>query len=269
MRWAALWVVVSLSLAQNTPSEEEIWKQFSDWLANAPASDSPKELQQSYVAHLKASGVPEAEAERQRAILLGQLRTRPDAWRVIFNGVYRNPNATFRTEPNALLVSAVEGVRPGRALDAGMGQGRNSVFLALKGWNVTGFDVSDEGIAVAQRNAAKAGVKLDARVQSHEHFDFGVSQGDLIVITYEPFPVTDPAYAAKLFRALRPGGLLVIESFASDSTAPVRRPVDIDPPKLKAALAEFELLKFEDREDVPDWDSQKTRLVRAVARKKK
>jgi hypothetical protein len=111
-------------------------------------------------------------------------------------------------------------------------------------------------------------VKLNALVQNHESFDFGVSQWDLIVITYEPFPVTESAYAAKLHRALRPGGLLVIESFASDSSAAMRRPVDIDPPKLKTALAEFELLKFEDLEDIPDWDSQKTRLVRAVARKR-
>jgi 2-polyprenyl-3-methyl-5-hydroxy-6-metoxy-1,4-benzoquinol methylase len=39
----------------------------------------------------------------------------------------------------------VEARKPGRALDIGMGQGRNSVFLALKGWDVTGFDISDEG----------------------------------------------------------------------------------------------------------------------------
>ena len=45
-----------------------------------------------------------------------------------------------------------------------MGQGRNSVFLARKGWNVTGFDVSDEGLAIACANAGKAGVKTSTPV---------------------------------------------------------------------------------------------------------
>jgi 2-polyprenyl-3-methyl-5-hydroxy-6-metoxy-1,4-benzoquinol methylase len=143
MRLPALCLFVSLCLAQNTPSEEEIWKQFSDWLAKAAPSDSPRELQASYLSHLQSAGVPQEEAERRRTVLFRQMRTRPDAWRVIFNGVYRNPNATFSTRPNALLIAAVEGLQTGRALDAGMGQGRNSVFLALKGWQVTGFDVSD------------------------------------------------------------------------------------------------------------------------------
>ena len=54
-----------------------------------------------------------------------------------------------------------------------MGQGRNAVYLASKGWDVTGFDFSDEGVAAARRAAAKAGVALQAVVQRHEDFDFG------------------------------------------------------------------------------------------------
>jgi 2-polyprenyl-3-methyl-5-hydroxy-6-metoxy-1,4-benzoquinol methylase len=38
-----------------------------------------------------------------------------------------------------------------KKLDMGMGQGRKSVFLAMKGWEVTGFDISDEGLAVARK----------------------------------------------------------------------------------------------------------------------
>ena len=57
--------------------------------------------------------------------------------------------------PTALLVSATKGRRPGKALDIGMGQGRNSIFLAQQGWKVTGFDPSDEGIHQAEERAAE------------------------------------------------------------------------------------------------------------------
>ena len=86
------------------------------------------------------------------------MRERPDAYRAMFNNIYRTDNPVFSTQPNALLVATIEQRKPGRALDIGIGQGRNSVFLALKGLDVTGFDASDEGIATAQRNATPAGV---------------------------------------------------------------------------------------------------------------
>ena len=76
---------------------------------------------------------------------------------------------------------------PGGRSTSGLGQGRNSVFLALKGWDVTGFDASDEGIAIAQRNAARAGVKINALRETEAAFDYGADQWDLIVFTYEPF----------------------------------------------------------------------------------
>lgn len=53
----------------------------------------------------------------------------------------------------ALLVSAVTGRRPGKALDFGMGQRRNSVLLALRGWDVTGFDPSGVAVRAAKASA--------------------------------------------------------------------------------------------------------------------
>ena len=115
------------------------------------------------------------------------MRERPDAYRAMFNNIYRTDNPVFSTQPNALLVATIEQRKPGRALDIGIGQGRNSVFLALKGWHVTGFDASDEGIATAQRNATRAGVKINAVRETEAAFDYGAGQWDLIVFTYEPF----------------------------------------------------------------------------------
>ena len=134
----------------------------------------------------------------------------------MFNNIYRTTKPGFATQPNALLVSTVEGRKRGRALDVGMGQGRNSIFLALKGWDVTGFDMSDEGIAVARKNAESAGVKLKAIRETEDAFDYGTGQWDLIVFMYEPFPVTSAAYVERLRQSMRPGGIIVIESFGEE-----------------------------------------------------
>src|SRR5262252_6980031 len=114
-------------------------------------------------------------------IIRRTMRERHDGWRIMFNNIYSSSTPGFVTQPNALLISTVEGRKPGRALDIGMGQGRNSVFLALKGWDVTGFDISDEGLAVAHKNAERAGVKLNAIRETDEAFDYGSDQWDMIV----------------------------------------------------------------------------------------
>src|SRR3954465_9369703 len=65
---------------------------------------------------------------------------------------------------NKFLAEAVKGRKPGTALDIGMGQGRNSLFLAALGWQVTGFDISEVGVKQAIAEAKKREGTLDARV---------------------------------------------------------------------------------------------------------
>ena len=94
-----------------------------------------------------------------------------------------------------------------------------------------------------------------------EHFRIGA-------LIYVPAAAHEGAAMSQLARALKPGGLLVIESFASDRTAQQRRPVDIAPAELKKALSDFEIVRFDDRQAVSEWDPQPTRLCRVIARKR-
>jgi SAM-dependent methyltransferase len=212
-----------------------------------------------------ALGLMEGEVDGYLTVVANNMRTRNDGWRVMFNNIYASGRAGFSTAPNALLMATVEGRNPGRALDVGMGEGRNTVFLALKGWDVTGFEISDEGVTIAQRNARAAGVNITTLLASNETFDLGQVQWDLIVATYAPFPLTTADYVQRLRGSLTSGGLVVVESFASDANAPGRRPVDIDPTDLRRAFDSFRILYFEDTVAMPDWTREKTRLVRLVA----
>ena len=193
---------------------------------------------------------------------------RGDWWPLLFDKVYASDRPNFSQDPSALLIEAIEGRPPGRALDVAMGQGRNALFLAQRGWSVTGFDVSEQGLSVARANAGKAGVPLRTVKSTFEEFDYGTGQWDLVALIYVPAGAHEGAAMARLARALKPGGLLVIESFASDRTSRGRRPVDIDPAELKAALSGFDLVRFDDRQAMSEWEPAPTRLCRVIARKR-
>src|SRR5262245_45685691 len=85
---------------------------------------------------------------------------------------------------NKFLAETVKGRTPGKALDIGMGQGRNSMFLAELGWEVTGFDISDVAVKQAQAEAQKRGLKIDAKVGDVDKFDYGKQKWDLVVGMY-------------------------------------------------------------------------------------
>jgi methylase of polypeptide subunit release factors len=148
----------------------------------------------------------------------------------------------------------VDGLAPGKALDFGMGQGRNAVFLATQGWKVTGFDPSDEAVRIARENAAKQGVPLNAVVASDDRFDLGTEQWDLIVMTFVRTPTK--ADVDKFWRALKPGGLVVYEDGADDDHT------------ILDAFHPFRIHFFEDVEDKGDWNPQVVnRHQRLVAEK--
>ncbi len=260
--------VLAFRLVGKAQSSDDLaWQRFLAWLKAAPPAAGPLEILQGYRASLTGAGGSPADAERALGVVLRLMRTRDDAWPLMFDRIYASATPNFDTRPNALLMAAIEGRVAGRALDIGMGQGRNAVALALRGWTVTGFDVSAEGLAVARAQAARAGVSITAIQESADRFALGRNQWDLVAVIYGPGVIAEAAYVTRLQRSLRPGGVVVVESFASDRDAAQRRPVDIDPADLRRAFAAFKILRFEDLRAVSDWDPQTTRLVRLVAQK--
>jgi 2-polyprenyl-3-methyl-5-hydroxy-6-metoxy-1,4-benzoquinol methylase len=190
-----------------------------------------------------------------------------------FDRIYSAETAPFNTRPNAFLVSVAGGLKPGKALDVAMGQGRNSLYLASQGWQVTGFDISAKGLQEAQAAAAKAGLKITTVKSGYEEFDFGSGQWDLIVFSYAWVPLADPALIGRVRASLRPGGLVVIEHPAEDPAKPVAErewppePTDGVNTLPKAWADGFRILRYEDTEDMCDWRNRKARILRLLARK--
>ena len=246
-------------------SDDTAWTDLLAWLRQADDLNDPAEVFRAYAKHLEAAGSPDPKAEL--GVVLRLMRTRPDAWPLMFDKIYRSAAPRFNPAPNALVRAAISGRPAGRALEVAMGQGRNAVAIAKAGWDVTGLDVSPEGLAIAAGEAARAGVPLRTVQAPFDRFDYGDAQWDLIAMIYGPGVIATKPFAARLIAALKPGGIVVVESFASPAAAQNRRPVDIDPMELLAAFDGCRIRRFEDTDDVTDWTPQTTSLVRLIAEK--
>lgn len=171
---------------------------------------------------------------------------------------------SFSRKPNLLLTQAVAGVKPGLALDVGMGQGRNAVWLASQGWQVTGFDVAGEGLRLAREQAAAQGVKIETVYAADRDFDFGQDRWDLIAFIYSPLRELE----ARAFAGLKPGGMVVAEAFGNAGD-PARASQDVyyGPGEMRALFekAGFRVIRYEEPVDTADYGLDKVPLVRLVA----
>jgi predicted O-methyltransferase YrrM len=249
-----LFLAIGTLFGQSTARDESNWTAFLEWLKAQPPNSKPADLINPYRDKLLRDGVPESEVNHRMELIWWGCYHRPDGVGPFWSKIFGGDKPIFTEQPNALLVSAIQGRKPGRALDFGMGQGRNAVFLAMQGWDDTGFDPAEEAVRIANRSAAGAGVKIHTVVARDDQFDLGAAQWDLIVVTY----VRDlTAHDAAIFkRALRPGGIVVYENGSSPGNE-----------VLKAFLG-FRIVRFENVEAVADWNREEKHLVQRLIAEK-
>jgi SAM-dependent methyltransferase len=208
-----------------------------------------------YHAKLIADGMEPAQADKALSIIA----SRDEA--VLYDPIFRGETPQYLATPNRLLTEAVRNRKPGKALDVGMGQGRNTIHLAKLGWQVTGFDVSKAGLDQAQKLAAKGGVKIQTIQVSDEEFDFGTNPWDLIAIIY---PI-EKRSIHRVRQALKPGGIVVVECGHKESGD---APFEYDSKELLKIFDGFRILKYEEVVAEHEWARKELRLVRLVAQKK-
>jgi SAM-dependent methyltransferase len=130
---------------------------------------------------------------------------------------YAGAEFEWTTRPNQCVTAELTGLAPGRALDLAAGEGRNSVWLAERGWRVTAVDFSRVGLDKGRRLASARGVD-QAGIEwiLADLCDYEPDQGsfDLVLVTY--FQVGAELRAAVLARAavaLAPGGRLLVVGY--------------------------------------------------------
>lgn len=185
-----------------------------------------------------------------------------DVQRDFWNMIYTDGTG-FSTDPNKLLVATVKGKKPGTALDIGMGQGRNSIFLAEHKWKVTGIDIADDGMLIAKQTAASKKLKLETIHADMTTWDYGTEKWDLVAMIYEG---GDPAVIEKVKAGLKHGGVFVLEFFTDKSETAKMMNMGVDPDAIAGMFKDgFTIVRDEVVDDIADWGLVKDQLLRFVA----
>lgn len=140
----------------------------------------------------------------------------PPAWEERYSG----DGSVWSGNANAQLVAEASSLTPGTALDVGCGEGGDVIWLAARGWSVTGADFSANGLSRAARHAEEAGVadhvtwwEVDARefVADGRSFD--------LVTTHFLHPPDGgmTEVARRLWDAVAPGGHLLVVGHAPNA----------------------------------------------------
>ena len=119
---------------------------------------------------------------------------------------------THRSEPAQFLTDNIELLPIGKVLDVAMGAGRNAIYLAKKGFEVEGIDISPEAVNTALETARKAEVAITAQVADLEKYRIKKDAYDVIIC----FNYLQHSLIPQIKDGLRKGGIIVYETFIVD-----------------------------------------------------
>jgi cyclopropane fatty-acyl-phospholipid synthase-like methyltransferase len=143
--------------------------------------------------------------------------------------IYRNMPADKipwnRPDPPQILVEAVESgkIKPCKAVDLGCGAGNQSIWLAKKGFKVTGIDISATAIKIAKNQAEAAGVDCRFLVRDllgdmsefNQTFEFALDWE----LLHHVFPDDRPKYIKNVHDILKPEGIFFNLGFSEKDTS--------------------------------------------------
>lgn len=127
---------------------------------------------------------------------------------------YRADEYAYGREPNEFLRTEAHRIAPGRVLCLAEGEGRNAVFLAGLGYEVSAVDFSAEGLRKAELLAREKHVEIttvQADLGTYEPEPEGFT-GIVAIFAHLPSPVRKRVHAW-IARALRPGGVFILEAY--------------------------------------------------------
>jgi SAM-dependent methyltransferase len=135
-----------------------------------------------------------------------------------WNDRYDTKGFVFGAAPNEFVAASLGDMPPGKVLDLGSGQGRNAVWLAAQGHEVTAVDFSAVATDQARQLAAEAGVDVTFLTADILEWEPEPGVYDLVLLSYIQLPETTRRQVhAKAIRALAPGGVVFVIAHHADN----------------------------------------------------
>ncbi|PIF71368.1 bifunctional 2-polyprenyl-6-hydroxyphenol methylase/3-demethylubiquinol 3-O-methyltransferase UbiG [Flavobacterium sp. 2] len=180
-------------------------------------------------------------------------------WTQRWDDRYSNEEFAYGEEPNNYLKEQIQKLKPSAILFPAEGEGRNAIFAAKLGWNVSAFDISEEGKNKALKLAETNNVSIDYQVGELETLDFKEEQFDVIALIYAHFPAEIKSEIHKqLDKLLRKDGIIIFEAFSKKHLEylaindKVGGPKDIESlfsiEEIKSDFSNYEIIELEEKE---------------------
>ena len=169
---------------------------------------------------------------------------------------YRAQEENSEPAPNPVLVEAASSLPPGRALDLACGTGRNALWLAQHGWNVTAVDGSPTAIEILRHRAADLRIETQIADLENSSFTIAPASYDLIAVCY--YLERNLFEPSKL--GLVPGGIMIAIALLAEPGKD--NSFRVEPGELSRYFDGWEILH--DREGRDPWEH---RVAEIVARK--
>jgi 2-polyprenyl-3-methyl-5-hydroxy-6-metoxy-1,4-benzoquinol methylase len=157
-----------------------------------------------------------------------------------WNKRYAERAFAYGTEPNDFLKS-IEMPANRKVLCLAEGEGRNGIFLATQGHQVTCVDYAEEGIKKAQKLANLHHVEINGICCDLNDFKLGVEEWDAVILIFGHFPnALRQKVHTRIYKSLKPGGFLVLEAYSKKQLS-----YNSGGPKLEEMLYDEEMLKMD------------------------
>ncbi len=128
---------------------------------------------------------------------------------------YSSEAYAYGIEPNDFFAEQLVKLKTGKILLPAEGEGRNAVFAAKQGWDVSAFDFSKEAKAKSDKLAKANNISIDYQIGELNDIDLQESSFDAIGLIYAHFFADKKtSNHQKLNKYLKPGGVLILEGFS-------------------------------------------------------
>lgn len=134
-----------------------------------------------------------------------------------WNQRYNEPGFAYGIQPNHFFKTQLDRLTPGKLLMPAEGEGRNAVYAATQGWNVTAFDSSSSGQRKAYQLAQEKKTELLYLLEDAREVSFPTASFDAIGLIFVHLPPDFRSdFHQRVVSWLKPGGHLILEGFAKD-----------------------------------------------------
>lgn len=195
---------------------------------------------------------------------------------------YAENEMAYGKEPNSFFATQISKLQTGNILLPAEGEGRNAIYSAKLGWDVSAFDISIEGKKKADLFAKNSNVSIDYKVHGFDKINYKKEYFDCIGLIFAHFPPHLKSEYHKLLDVyLKKDGILILEGFSKKhikyntenpkSGGPKNIDMLFSIEEIKKDFSDYEIIELSEKDEVLNegaFHNGKSSVIRFVGKKK-